>query len=102
MSVRETKWGRLATLDLGGLLLGQVEPIQFESNGRPHTHDQIELAICAYGTGTVVVGSPAHGGEEHVKVAFGDWVEIPAGLPHWMEPTAGQVLAMVILYRADP
>jgi quercetin dioxygenase-like cupin family protein len=59
---------------------GSVEIIRFDKSGKSHSHEVQEFANCISGKGWIVFGS--------VKIPYekGDRVEIPADIPHHMEP----------------
>lgn len=99
--MRETSFGYMHTEDIGGLLQGKFEVMQFYRKGKPHTHDVVEVAICVRGSGHVMIGE---GGNPSLSTGHsvrpGDYILIPAGLPHWMEPNR-EGLAMLIAYRCQ-
>lgn len=94
--MQKRRFGWLAELDLGVGLGQQVQVIQFEREGTPHTHDLTdEIAIAVSGSGVVVVD-----GERH-PIFPGQFIRIGAGKRHHMIPDPGVVLSMLVGYGLD-
>ena len=85
-------------VDLGFLLQGKFELIEFESSGRKHIHPSVEVAVAVEGSGVVVVKNPDGTVTRH-QVKKGEAVHIVPGAGHWMEPD-DDGLAMMVLYGA--
>lgn len=100
--MRDTKFGRMESHELGYQLAGRFEVMHFVAKGRAHTHDVVEVAVCISGTGEVICQLIDADGwvesEQRTKVDPGQVVTIRAGCPHWMEPAPGETLAMWIGY----
>ena len=90
--MRETRFGSMVvrrTSPLG--YIGKYEVLQFDRPGDEHTHARVEVAVCVYGTGVVMVDGTSY------PVAPGAEVRIPARTPHHVVPIETP-LCMVILY----
>ncbi len=96
--MRATRFGRMQAFKFPFGLTGGCEVMQFDAQGKAHTHNLDEVAICCWGSGRVIVEGPD--GAIH-DVAFGDEVIIPAGAPHYMVPTEGETMAMFIGYKRE-
>jgi len=94
-SMKETRFGRIKRLSLEGVLSRRCEVMHFESRGTPHTHKRTEIAICVSGSGIVQVGAIGR------PVYPGDYINIPGGQEHYMEPFNGEVLSMLIAYLVE-
>lgn len=92
--MRSTSFGRMKRLRMPAGLLAQAEVMQFDSSGRAHEHQVMEVAVCVSGSGAVVVGN------ECVRVEPGDDVRIPPQTRHYMIPDDGAPLCMMILYAS--
>ena len=56
------------------------EVLEFEREGRGHSHDQWEICHVIEGGGVIVVG------DVEVEVSRGSICKIPPGTTHWMKP----------------
>ncbi len=92
--MRKTSFGYMKEFDVQGLLQGKFELMHFDKPGRPHTHEDNEIAVCIHGSGVVVVG------DEVFEVSQGTAVEVLAGVSHHMRPTIDKTLSMMIFYRS--
>lgn len=90
--MKDTSFGAMARLACGRSLAARCEVMHFRRAGEPHTHDVEEIAIAVTGAGTVWIDGVAH------HVSPGEFVTIPAGAAHYMEPDPTRVLSMVIAY----
>ena len=84
-------FGKMAKLDLPLPMTSKIEVMHFTGSGTPHSHDRTEVAICVTGHGWVWTDDS----QEYVEP--GEYVEIPPGVDHWMEPKS-DVMTMVIGY----
>jgi len=95
-SVRQASFGTMLEYDFDLPLSNKFEVMHFEKSGKPHEHDQIEIAVCISGDGIVLVEDKTY------EVAPGDSVIIPPGATHWMEPAKSDVtMVMIILYHGQ-
>ncbi len=94
--MRSTKFGTMARLSLPSPLSPQCEVMQFSSPGRAHKHGHDEVAVAVAGCGFVVMDG------RRVAVKAGQFVHIPAGVSHYMEPFGPDPLAMFIGYSPLP
>ncbi len=93
--MRKTSFGRMARIGMPCRLAPVCEVMHFDGPGKAHTHDVDEIAIAVAGSGVVVVE-----GRGRLAVDAGEFIRIPAGAAHWMEPDEGVTLSMLIGYRA--
>jgi 1,2-dihydroxy-3-keto-5-methylthiopentene dioxygenase len=63
-----------------------------------HTHDDVELRVVLRGQARVLVRAPAVGGWAELLCEAGDWLALPPGLPHVLQPSPAQGLEMLRLF----
>lgn len=93
--MRATSFGSMRRLELPSALAPDCEVMHFACNGRPHSHERAEVALAVHGRGFVVVDGVRH------AVQAGDYVRVPAGVLHHMEPD-DDGLSMLIAYEVQP
>jgi len=94
-----------------GILARRIQP------GRAEVHETQADALlvidggCTFVTGGTVIGgtqtepgeirgSGIQGGEEH-QLAKGDFIRIPAGVPHWVKKITGNEIVYIVVKYAD-
>ncbi len=94
--MRETKFGEMGSLTLPSQLSNECEIMHFHKIGTPHTHpDVAEIAIMISGYGRVITD------EDTYTLHTGEYLRIPAGIAHYMEPAKGTVMHMFIGYETQ-
>jgi mannose-6-phosphate isomerase-like protein (cupin superfamily) len=72
----------IAIRELSRSASASVHLVRARGAEKPHTHDQHDLIV------VLVSGAArAHVGDEVLDAGPGDLIEIPRGLPHWVENT---------------
>ena len=90
---RACQFGVISTFTFNSPLWPTFELLQFVRLGEAHSHQLKELALCASGSGWVVIGGAKK------PIGPGELVEIPSNTSHYFVPKAGEVLAMVYFSR---
>ncbi len=92
--MKETSFGLMQALELPFELASNCEVMQFREEGAAHQHDVDEVAVCVTGAGRVWMD----GSWRPVKA--GEFIHIPAGTSHYMEPNVEGSMAMLIAYES--
>ena len=99
------------TANQAGILLRRTKPGKAEVH---ETQADVWLVLdggCTFVTGgTVIGGAPTEpgeirgsgiqGGEEH-QIAKGDFIRVPAGVPHWVKKITGTEIVYIVVKYAD-
>ncbi len=90
----KTSFGEMEILlkDAGKL---KVEHLKFDSEGRPHKHQEFESFFVLKGSGKVYVGENIH------LVKAGSLVVIPPSTSHWMKPDENVVMEGLLWYHNE-
>lgn len=89
--MRETSFGYLQEFEIENR--GRVEFLSFKTSGRLHKHREKESVFITSGSGEIYIG------EDVIRVAKGDIVTIDALEAHYMKPSQGECLELVLWYH---
>ncbi|MGH1467277.1 MAG: cupin domain-containing protein [Bdellovibrionales bacterium] len=71
----------------------RVEYLEFQKEGRPHRHDEVEVFKVLEGAGKLNIDN------EEIDLLEGDVRSIPRNRSHYMEPLAGGRLKLLVFYK---
>ncbi len=89
---RNTSFGQMTTIERHG---HTVEILRFDREGKDHTHDVWEYAVCLEGPCNIIIGSFAN------TARIGEVYRVAPGTPHRMRPTTDQPSIWVLWYVAE-